>query len=229
MIVVGRFMGKGEQRRRDKARAIANADERRRVVLRVYQGCEAAGGRKLAELAATGVTPSCTAGCSHCCSLEVPMSRAEGETLVAWLVEQRSAAELEAIRARLRGWLVWYRTEYPRLLAAGMTRVDAFFLHGPPCSLLEDSRCSAYPVRPVACRNHYVSSPASVCDPAVGNGDPDVMLAVAAATYDHVAEIRRIVEQQGGNYLASSHLVAEWLAHLLDVELEPWRGAPAAV
>jgi hypothetical protein len=222
-------MGKGEQKRHAKTQAIANAGERRRVVLRVYQGCEAAGAQKLAELATSGVVPSCAVGCSHCCSLEVPVSRPEGETLVAWLVEQRAPEELDAIRARLRGWLDWYRTDYPRLLASGMTRVDAFFRHGPPCALLEDGRCGAYPVRPVTCRNHYVSSPASVCDPAVGNGEPDVMLAVAAATYDHVAEIRRIVEQQGGNYLASVHLLPEWLGHLLGVELEPWRGAPPAV
>ena len=181
---------------------------------------------KLVLLAPTGVVPTCTAGCSHCCSLEIPVSRAEGEALVAWLVEHRSADELAAIRDRLRAWLVWYRTDYPRLVAGGMARTDAFFRHAPKCSLLEDHRCSAYPARPVTCRNHYVSSPVSVCDPAVGNGEPDVMLAVASATRDHVVEIHRVVERQGGNYLASIHLLPEWLAHLLEVEREPWQGSP---
>ncbi len=219
-------MGKAEQKRADKARSLANADERRRVVLRVYQGCEAASAAKLAQLATTGVTPSCTVGCSHCCSLEVPTTRAEGETLVAWITEHRTADELEMIRTRLRSWLVWYRTEYPRLLAAGRTRVEAFFRAGPPCPLLEAGQCSAYPVRPVTCRTHYVSSPASVCDPAVGSGDADVMVAVPSATYEHVAEIRRVIEKQGGNFLASIHLLPEWLAHLFEVEREPWHGAP---
>ena len=222
-------MGKAEQRRQDKARAIARGEERRRVALQVLQGCDEAGGRKLAELAAAGVTPTCTAGCAHCCSLEVPVSRAEAEVLVEWLQANRPAEALEAIRGRLRGWLAWYRTEYPRLIASGVTRVDAFFRHAPKCALLEDDRCGAYPARPVTCRNHYVSSPVRECDPATGSGDPEVMLAVARATQPHVAELRRMVERHGGDYLASVHLIAEWLAHLLEVEREPWQGAPRLI
>lgn len=220
------MVGKAEQRRQDKARAVARADERRRVALRVYQGCDEAGARKLEELAATGVTPTCTAGCSHCCSLEIPVSRAEGEALVAWLSANRSAEELDAIRARLRGWLAWYRNDYPALVAAGVSRVDAFFRHAPKCALLENDRCGAYPARPVTCRNHYVSSPVSECDPATGSGEPDIILSVARATYPHVVELRRVVESQGGDYLASIHLISEWLVHLLEVEREPWQGAP---
>ena len=219
-------MGKADQKRQQKALALANADERRRVVLRVFQGCDDVGVSTLAELAKTGVTASCTAGCSHCCSQEIPMTRAEGEMLVAWLVENRTPEELDAIRARLRGWLAWYRTEYPQHLAAGLSRVDVFFRHAPKCALLEDDRCSAYRVRPVACRNHFVSSPASRCDPATGTGEIDEILAVSKASYDHVVEIRRVVERQGGNFMASVHMHAEWLVHLLDVEREPWLDAP---
>ncbi len=219
-------MGKAEQRQKDKARALAKADARHRVVLRVYQGCDERGRATLGALAETGVTPSCREGCAHCCNLEIPMSRAEGETLVAWLREQ-APARLDVVRERLRGWLAWYRTDYPRLVAAGMTRTDIFFRHAPPCALLEDNRCGAYAVRPITCRTHLVTSPVEVCDPAVGTGDVDMLLAVAIATRDHVAELRHVIAQQGGSYLASIHLLPEWLAHLLEVELEPWRGAPA--
>jgi hypothetical protein len=212
-------MGKADDRRKDKARAQEHADERRRVVLRVYQSCDEATSRKLAQLARK---PSCVAGCSHCCSLEVPVTRAEVETMVAWLHEQRTPEQLAAIRERLHGWLAWYRGDYERLVASGMSRVDAFFRHGPPCALLDDHRCSAYPVRPITCRNHYVASPASSCDPAVGDGNVEVMESVAAAASSYVAELRATVERQGGNYLASVHLLQEWLAHLLEVEHEPW-------
>ena len=219
-------MGKSEQRRHDKARALANADDRRRVALRVLQGCDEVATRELGALAATGVTPTCTAGCSHCCSLEIPMSRPEGEALVEWLSANRTPDELAAIRERLRGWLAWYRTEYPRLVASGLARVEVFFRHAPTCALNVGGLCSAYPVRPVACRNHFVSSPVAECDPATGRGEPDTLLAIPRATHAHVVELRRVVEQQGGDYLASVHLIAEWLAHLLEVEREPWRGAP---
>jgi len=218
-------MGKAEDKRKDKERALLHRDERRRVVLRVFQGCDETTAQKLTALAEKGVVTTCRAGCSHCCSSEVPVTRAEGETLAAWLVEHRSPEELEAIRARLRAWLAWYRGAYLERVAT-MPRVEVFFRHGPPCVLLEDDRCSAYPVRPVACRNLYVSSPPSVCDPAVGSGNPDSIDSIARATYDHVVEIRRTVERQGGNFLASVHRLPEWLAHLLEVESEPWRGAP---
>jgi hypothetical protein len=79
---------------------------------------------------------------------------------------------------------------------------------------------------PVTCRNHYVSSPVAECDPATGSGEPDIILSVARATYPHVVELRRVVESQGGDYLASIHLISEWLVHLLEVEREPWQGAP---
>ena len=216
-------MGKAEQRRQDKARALAKADERRRVVLRVYQGCEDAATRTLARL---GVTPTCTAGCSHCCNLEIPISRAEGEAIALWLTANATPEALDAIRARLRAWLAWYRDEYPKLVASGVSRVDAFFRHAPACALLDGDRCSAYPVRPITCRNHLVSSPVAECDPATGSGDPTMILDVARASFDHVAELRALIESQGGSYLASIHLIGEWLAHLLEVEREPWVGAP---
>ena len=223
------IVSKGERRRQDKQRTLARAEERKRVALRVYQGCDEAGARKLDDLAARGVKPTCTAGCAHCCSLEIPVSRPEAEVLVAWLIANRSAPELDAIRERLRGWLAWYRTDYPALIASGVSRVDAFFRHAPSCALLENARCGGYPARPITCRNHYVSSPVAECDPAVGTGNPDILLEVARATSHHVAELRSVIENQGGSYLGSIHLISEWLAHLLDVESEPWRGAPALV
>lgn len=216
-------MGKADQRRQDKARAAAKADDRRRIVLRVYQGCDDAASRALGRLAERGITPTCSAGCAHCCRLEVPVSRAEAETLAAWLVENLDASALAAIRDRLRAWLAWYRSEYPRLVAAGIERADVFAKHAPSCALLVDGRCSAYPVRPITCRNHFVSSPPQVC---ADGGDPDVILDVSRAAYGAVSELRDLVARQGGNYLASVHLIAEWLAHLLEVEREPWVGAP---
>jgi hypothetical protein len=54
-----------------------------------------------------------------------------------------------------------------------------------------------------------------------------MILDVARASFDHVAELRQLIESQGGNYLGSIHLIGEWLAHLLEVEREPWVGAPS--
>ncbi len=219
-------MSKTVQRQKEKARAQAKLDERKRVTLRVLEGCEAVSAHKLAELAATGVVPTCAAGCSHCCRLEVPLSRAEAEVLVDWLVANREPAQLDAIRDRLRAWLVWYRNDYRALIASGVSRSDAFAKHAPLCALLEGDRCGAYEARPITCRNHVVSSPVSECDPATSTRGPDVIFAVSVAARTHVLELQNLASRQGGDYLATVHLIAEWLAHLLDVEREPWQGSP---
>lgn len=222
-------MGKAEQRQRDKAKAQANAEERRRVVLRVYEGCEAVAKTTLARLETRGIVATCAAGCAACCSYEIPAARAEVETLVAWLVEQRTAAELDAIRERLRGWLAWYRDELPRLERDGLPRDIAFARHAPKCALLEpDGRCGAYAVRPVSCRNHLVSSPPQRCA-MPGDDEPAAILDVARASVTYVEDIRKTVERQGGNYMASVHLLPEWLVHLLGVEAEPWSHEVARV
>lgn len=217
-------MANAQRGREEKARALAKLEERKRVALRVFQECDEAGVRTLARLAIKGRAPSCTAGCSHCCSLEVPMSRAEGEVIVDWINANRTQDDIDLIRERLRGWLDWYRTSLPRLVAAGMSRTEAFFRHAPRCALLVDGQCSAYPVRPVTCRNHYVSSPPTECDPATSTREPYEMLDIPRAAQPYVVELRRVVERHGGDYLASIHIIGEWLAHLLDVEREPWRG-----
>lgn len=219
-------MGKADDRRRDKLRAEANVAERRRVVLRVYEQVEATTTTTLAQLAARGVTPTCVAGCTHCCNLEIPTTRAEAETVVAWLREHAPAEQLDAIRAGLVRWLAWYGRELPAHLATGLPRHLAVFRHAPACPLLgADGRCGAYPVRPISCRNHYVTSPVTRCDPAHGDGEADELSEVARASVDHVAQIRRTIEAQGGTWLASVHLLQQWLAHLLDVAKEPWRDA----
>jgi hypothetical protein len=213
-------------RRKEKVSVLAKTEERKRFTLRVLQACSDTSNGKLAELAATGVVPPCGPGCSHCCRLEVSVSRAESEVVVDWLLANRSAEELEGIRDRLRAWLVWYRTEYHALIASGVSRVDAFAKHGPLCALNVDGSCSVYPVRPALCRNYHVSSPVSDCDPTTSTREPEPIYAVLRAVRVHVHELQDFVASQGGDYFATIHLINEWLAHLLEVEREPWQGAP---
>lgn len=218
-------MGKAtiELRRAEKARKQAQAEERRKVVLRVLSEADALIDDTIARLRAAGTEPSCTRGCVYCCYLEIRIPRAEAENMAAWIEANRAPAEVEALRDRLRAWLAWYRTDVPRLIAGGTARGEAFLAHGPGCALLEDGACSAYPVRPLPCRNHYVSSPPEACSPAAGPGSTVQALAGIPAATRHLGEdIRRTVELQGGSFEASMHLLPEWLAHLLGVEAEPW-------
>ena len=107
----------------------------------------------------------------------------------------------------------------------GAQRGEAFLKTSPGCVLLDDAgACGAYPVRPMTCRNHYVTSPPEACGPTATR-DTTVRSLPAAVdvTRPLVANLRRTVEQQGADFAASLHLIPEWLAHLLDVEQDPWR------
>ncbi|MEZ4403875.1 MAG: YkgJ family cysteine cluster protein [Kofleriaceae bacterium] len=216
-------MGKKDIKRADKARKQGQADARQRVVLQVFHDADVAVEQVLNRLREAGKVPSCQRGCTHCCHLEIHASRAEAETIVAWLREQRSPTELDRLRDRLRGWLAWARTDLPRLEAAGMPTGEAFLKHSPGCPMLEDGACSIYPVRPMPCRNHYVTSPPEACGPAAdATSTVKALPGVAQATGPIASAIRRVVEDQGGNFEATLHLLPEWVAHLLEVEANPW-------
>jgi Fe-S-cluster containining protein len=80
--------------------------------------------------------PACGVNCTFCCSIRVSMTPAEADLLAAYFTETLDAAGLAGLKARV--------SEAAAKRAAGVARV--------PCPLLSDGACSAYPVRPFACR-----------------------------------------------------------------------------
>ncbi|MBS0525169.1 MAG: YkgJ family cysteine cluster protein [Proteobacteria bacterium] len=116
------------------------------------------------EAAETGRTISCRKGCGACCRQLVPVSRTEGEALLA-LVEAMPRERRKAVRAR-------FAAAAATITAAGLaergTRSDremsvAYFALGVPCPFLEEESCSIHPDRPLVCREYLVTSPAELC------------------------------------------------------------------
>jgi Fe-S-cluster containining protein len=219
-------MNRKQRRIADRLAAQQHVKERRALALKVFQDVDDLVDREIARSVAKGQPPTCTKGCSHCCRQETYAPRAEVEAIVEWL-ETSAPHLIPDLKTRIASWLDWYRTEYPKLAASG-TRRDVFHAHGPPCPALVDDACSIYPVRPVFCRTHYVTSPADACRP---QGDParlDVpieSMRIFTKTADVAMKLRTLVESQGADFNGTVHLLAEWLAHLLGVEAQPWRTA----
>lgn len=213
------------------ARARELVRERIGLVRAAMQRCDEDIERELAALASRGVVPTCSKGCAHCCRQEILVPRAEAEAVVDWLQSSWLPDQIEALRERLRAWLVWYHGEFKRRVDAGEDRQIATYEHGPGCVALVDNACSIYPVRPLMCRMHFVSSPADACRPA---GDPAfaqgellaVLPSIPRVAQPAVLQIRGGVERQGTEFWATVHLLPEWLAHLLRVEDQPWRSGP---
>lgn len=117
-----------------------------------------------AGLATNGGTISCRKGCGACCRQLVPISRTEGESLLA-LVRSLPSDRRERLRER-------FATAETAIGNAGLAdragRSDrelslAYFALGVPCPFLEDESCSIHPDRPLVCREYLVTSPAELC------------------------------------------------------------------
>jgi Fe-S-cluster containining protein len=114
--------------------------------------------------AESGKAISCRKGCGACCRQLVPISRTEGEALLA-LVERLPKERRKALRARFaeaeatitRAGLHQRAGRSDREMSA------AYFALGLPCPLLEDESCSIHPDRPLVCREYLVTSPAALC------------------------------------------------------------------
>jgi Fe-S-cluster containining protein len=114
--------------------------------------------------AESGKAISCRKGCGACCRQLVPISRTEGEALLA-LVEAMPREQRKAVRSR-------FAAAEAAIAEAGLaergTRSDremsvAYFALGVPCPFLEDESCSIHPDRPLVCREYLVTSPAALC------------------------------------------------------------------
>ena len=222
-------MGKKEA---ERARALVR--ERIAVTLESIEYCNELIASEMSLLSARGVAPSCGKGCSHCCRQEIRVPRAEAEAIVDWIETSWQLPAIEALKQKLRAWLAWYRTEYVRLVAEGETRQAAFYEFGPQCPALQDDACSIYPMRPMTCRTHYVTSPPDACrqegDPLfLGEGLVNAIPSIVRVTEPSALRIRAVVEKQGADFFATVHLLPEWLAHLLRIEEQPWRSTPTLV
>jgi len=121
--------------------------------------------------AEAGRTISCRKGCGACCRQLVPISRTEGEALLA-LIEAMPSERRKAVRAR-------FAAAEAAIVQAGLAergarsdresaRSDralsvAYFALGVPCPFLEKESCSIHPDRPLVCREYLVTSPAELC------------------------------------------------------------------
>ena len=110
---------KGAKRATGAERAREMVRERIGFVRAAMRTCDEDIERELAVLAAQGVQPSCSKGCAHCCQQEILVPRAEADAIVDWLQTSWSAAQIEALKERLRAWLVWHHCEFDRRVRAG--------------------------------------------------------------------------------------------------------------
>ncbi|MEO7305971.1 MAG: YkgJ family cysteine cluster protein [Ferruginibacter sp.] len=87
----------------------------------------------------------CKAGCTACCFIDVDVSGDEAAMIIDYCTE--TGIEVDKT----------YLTEQA---AAGRRSYSAL----SRCVFLKDNLCSIYPVRPIACRKHWVKTDPALCD-----------------------------------------------------------------
>ncbi len=155
-----------------------------------------------AETYAKAAGAECRPGCVSCCYLMVTGTPFEVLSIARHVLQTRTAAEIEALKGRLR-----VVAEVP---LDPVLRVKARI----PCALLENDRCSTYELRPSGCRMALSQSRAA-CDACLmGAGDsipyieqPSKVADVMQMGIDYALISRRKLSTEGAE-LSRALLVA---------------------
>jgi Fe-S-cluster containining protein len=163
-----------------------------------------------------GLHPTCTSGCAHCCRFHILTNLAEAQTLAHYIKREWPAEQIAALERRTRQWHAW---DHSRPGRPGSNPIEAgidLSQYESCCPLLVDNRCSAYAVRPIICRTHFVSTPPGFCqaanDPAPAAAVPLTLAALTAAGDPFGQRIRRHLEESGWDYDRTLMLLPHWLA-----------------
>jgi hypothetical protein len=183
-------------------------------VLGVYAALDAAAGRELNRLALEeGLSPSCHRGCGHCCGQHILTSIAEAQALAAFVRREFSPSGLHDLRRRTREWHAWDRCR------------EGSGVQSPDCPLLVAGACSAYPMRPVICRSHFVTSAPHLCGPQTLPGgqrrDPVAMASVWQATRPFARLLQERVEEAGMDFQRTTMPLPHWLAQEMEWDCTP--------
>jgi hypothetical protein len=186
-------------------------------VTAVYSSVDEAAARVLRRLRRqTGIVPSCKLGCCHCCRYRIVMNIAETRTLAQYVKREFSPEQRKDLRRRTQRWHEWDYSMRGRAPAADTPQKTDFFPYDPCCPLLVNGACSAYRVRPVVCRTHFVSSHPLSCqvanEPEAAKESPLVIEIVLTATKPFSTAIKDHIEKSGVDYSRSMTLLPHGLA-----------------
>lgn len=204
-----------------KHRAKVPLTPRERLALEVYDRVDDAVRRELARLRREeGIVASCHRGCSRCCGQHIQMNPSEAHAMGQYIKRTFSGRQIRDLERRTEQWHAREDAQRKRHSSSAGSCGAGPSDDGLSCPLLVGRACSAYPVRPVICRTHFVSSDPSACLPACAES-PDGTVPVVLASIPHTARpwvqrLRADIEASGIDFSRSIMLLPHWLAIEMD-------------
>ncbi|MCF8068499.1 MAG: hypothetical protein K9L30_07940 [Desulfobacterales bacterium] len=163
-----------------------------------------------------GIISSCQKGCCHCCRYYIQTNIAESHALGQYIKRTFSAYQINALRIRTQQWHEWEDSRPGKFQPYNIERQTDLSNYIHRCPLLVNDICSAYSVRPIACRTHFVRSNPLRClkvnDPKSTEPSPIVLNSIVAATSPFLKLIKNHIEDTDVDFSRSIMLLPHWLA-----------------
>ncbi|MBW1893206.1 MAG: hypothetical protein JRI91_05870 [Deltaproteobacteria bacterium] len=181
-----------------------------------YSSVDEAACRELNRLyVEEGIISTCKPGCFHCCGQHILTNIAEAQALAHYIKRKFSRDQIEDLRIRTQQWHAWDITRPGRHHPTHIDEQLTFSAYHY-CPMLVEGKCSAYSMRPIICRTHFVCSNPSACrpfyDPESIEDDPVALKSVMAATNPFSVRIRDHIENAGFNFYGSIMPLPHWLS-----------------
>jgi Fe-S-cluster containining protein len=161
------------------------------------------------------IIPTCKKGCVYCCRQPISASIPEVHAIGQYVKRNFDEKETTDLKTRILEWQSWIKTELPTYLQQGLDEAEALFSYGPYCPLLKENECSVYPVRPLLCRNYFVSSDVRSClppnNPNILDKEPSEILEIQVATEPCRERVMSFVEKTGMTFNKTVMLLSQSL------------------
>ncbi len=185
-------------------------------VSRIYHSVDEATNRELLLLQSkNNITPTCKRGCFECCKQYILINRPEAHALGQFVRRRFSTEETDRLRSHTRQWHLWNDNRSEKFPLSGIQPADSSD-DRPFCPLLVDGSCSAYSMRPITCRTHFVCSSPSFCcfsnNHKTAESEPLALTSVVNATILFSKRLKERKNKHGSDFSLETMLLPHWLA-----------------
>jgi len=167
-----------------------------------------------------GVIPTCKLGCYYCCGQHILVNIAEAHCLVQYINREFTKDQIYELRLRTQRWHEWDAVRVGRYPSSNIDQKTAISIDDSLyCPLLVGGVCSAYSMRPIICRTHFVCSNPSLCanrsNTESKKDEPLALKSVVMAVNQASNVLRNSIENEGLDFHQSIMLLPHWLANAM--------------